>query len=81
MKKLTKKQSSILSFIRIFKARTGQHPSIRTIGREFGIKSPNGVRNHLIALERKGKLIRREFMYHGIEVVDDLRLKYCGLVS
>lgn len=81
MKRLTKKQSRILSYIRVFKARTGQHPSIRTIGSEFGIRSPNGVRDHLIALEAKGKLKRKPFESCGLEVVDNLRVRFGGVVS
>lgn len=81
MKRLTKKQSTILSYIRIFKARTGKHPSIRTIGREFGIKSPNGVRDHLLALEAKGKLKRTPFESCGLEVVDNMRMRFGGFVS
>lgn len=80
MKNLTPKQQQILSYIRVFTHKNGKGPSVREIGRHFGIKSPNGVRDHLIALERKGRLIRREFMYHGLEVVDNLRIRFGGMV-
>lgn len=33
-------------------------PSLVEIGRRFGIKSPNGVRSHILSLERKGLIGR-----------------------
>lgn len=81
MKRLTQKQSRILSYIRIFIARTGQAPTVREIGNAFGIKSSNGVSDHLKAIEAKGKLKRLEFMPRGLEVIDDLRIRFGGVVS
>jgi len=46
MKRLTNKQSSILNFIRIYKAKSGESPTVREIGDAFGIKSTNGVTDH-----------------------------------
>mgnify|MGYP003631245333 CR=1 FL=1 len=81
MKKLTPRQKQIISYIRVFKAKTGQSPTVREIGNAFGMKSTNGVSDHLKAIEAKGKLKRFEFMPRGIEVVDDLRIRYCGEVQ
>ncbi|WP_232099051.1 LexA family transcriptional regulator [Gimesia aquarii] len=81
LKNLTPKQQQVLSYIGVFIHKHGQAPSVREIGRHFGIKSTNGVCNHLKALERKGRLIRREFMYHSLEVVDNLRMRLGGVVS
>ncbi|MDF1742437.1 MAG: LexA family transcriptional regulator [Gimesia sp.] len=81
MKKLTERQKQILSFIRIYKAKTGETPTVREIGDAFGMRSTNGVSNHLKAIEAKGKLKRLGFMPRGIEVLDDLRIQFCGVVQ
>lgn len=81
MKRLTEKQQRILSFIRVFQFKTGNSPTVREIGQMFGIKSTNGVSCHLKAIEAKGRLKRNEFMPRGIEVVDNLRIQFCGEVQ
>lgn len=55
---LTTRQQSIYDFILDYRRRNGCTPSIPEIQREFGIRSPNGVAGHLLALQAKG-LIRR----------------------
>ncbi len=37
----------------------GMSPTMREIGDWFGISSESGVRGHLIALERKGWIVRK----------------------
>jgi repressor LexA len=77
---LTKRQAEIYDFIRSYTEREGYPPSIRDIGRNFGIRSTNGVSDHLKALERKGKISRREFKSRalavnpreGLEAIEDL---------
>ena len=81
MKRLTEKQKQILSFIRVYKAKAGESPTVREIGDAFGIRSTNGVSNHLKAIEAKGKLKRLGFMPRGIEVLDNLRMPFGGVVS
>lgn len=54
--KLTDRQIEVLDFIRTFKEREGFSPTFREIGAELGITSTNGVKDHLLALERKGVL-------------------------
>lgn len=81
MKRLTEKQKQILSFIRVFTVKTGCAPTVREIGQAFGIRSTNGVSDHLKAIEAKGRLKRNEFMPRGIEVLDNLRLPFCGEVA
>jgi len=81
MKKLTARQKQILSFIRVYKAKTGEAPTVREIGEAFGMSSTNGVSNHLKAIEAKGKLKRLGFMPRGIEVLDNMRMPFGGLVS
>lgn len=55
---LTQRQQDVYDLIRGLIVRRGYGPTVREIGENFGIKSPNGVMCHLRALERKG-LIRR----------------------
>ena len=57
-KELTQRQAEILSFIKDFAVDYGYPPTIPEIQTEFGIKSPNGVNNHLKALIRKGYIQR-----------------------
>ena len=56
---LTNRQKAVLSFIRDHIEDTGYPPTIREIGDHLGIKSTNGVNDHLKALERKGYLERK----------------------
>lgn len=56
---LTKRQREIFEFLKDKILNRGYGPTVREIGEEFGIRSPNGVMCHLKALEKKG-LIRRE---------------------
>ena len=55
---LTQRQQDVYDLIRTLIISRGYGPTVREIGENFGIKSPNGVMCHLRALERKG-LIRR----------------------
>ena len=51
---LTDRQQEVYEFIRDKIRSRGYGPTVREIGGEFGIASPNGVMCHLRALERKG---------------------------
>src|SRR5712664_2960981 len=57
---LTDRQEKILAFIKKSIQDQGYPPTIREIGEHFGIRSTNGVNDHLKALERKGYLLRGE---------------------
>ena len=57
--KLTERQQAVYVFIREKIRGRGYGPTVREIGRQFGINSPNGVMCHLKALEKK-RLITRE---------------------
>lgn len=57
MKKLTNRQKEILDYIKWFITEYGFSPSIRDIGSHFEM-SPNGAYDHVIAIEKKGKIIR-----------------------
>src|SRR3954452_14496385 len=61
MQGLTKRQAQTLDFIRQSIEERGYPPTLREIGESMGIRSTNGVNDHLRALERKGYL-RREAM-------------------
>ena len=68
-KKLTARQSDILSFIKSFAMDKGYPPTIPEIQTEFGIKSPNGVNNHLKALTRKGYLKRDSSRARALDII------------
>ena len=58
---ITHRQQQVLDFITKCISESGYPPSMREIGEHMGIKSTNGVNDHLKALERKGYLVR-DFM-------------------
>jgi repressor LexA len=67
---LTERQRAILAFIRDRIESRGYGPTVREIGQQFDIRSPNGVMCHLKALEKK-KLIQREgYSARAIQVMD-----------
>jgi repressor LexA len=70
---LTARQRHILKFILEQIDSRGFPPTIREIGVQFGISSPNGVRDHLVALQRKGYLKRTPEKSRSLEVAEDLR--------
>ena len=55
---LTERQANVFEFIKDRVLTRGYGPTVREIGEQFKISSPNGVMCHLRALERKG-LLRR----------------------
>src|SRR5436309_856376 len=59
LEQLTDRQREVYKFIREKIHSRGYGPTVREIGAQFGIASPNGVMCHLRALERKG-LVDRE---------------------
>ena len=60
MQGLTKRQEQTLDFIRSSIEDRGYPPTLREIGEHMGIRSTNGVNDHLRALERKGYLTRKD---------------------
>jgi repressor LexA len=60
MQGLTQRQQMVLDFIRESIATRGYPPTLREIGAKMGIRSTNGVNDHLRALERKGYLTRED---------------------
>lgn len=51
---LTERQQDILTFIQQFLGENGYPPTLREIGKNFGISSTFGVKRHLEALVKKG---------------------------
>jgi repressor LexA len=60
MQGLTARQQMVLDFIRSSILDRGYPPTLREIGARMGIRSTNGVNDHLRALERKGYLTRED---------------------
>ncbi len=75
-KKLTSRQRSILNYIESRIMRQGHAPTIREIGKKFGITSTNGVRTHLMALIKKGYIKKQEYISRGLELTRDLATEF-----
>ena len=69
MKALTNRQQEILDFITMSISERGYPPTIREIGMKMGIRSTNGVNDHLKALERKGFLVRDDLKSRAMRPV------------
>jgi SOS-response transcriptional repressor LexA len=66
---LTERQAEILDFIRRSAGESGYMPTMREIGRKFGIGSTNGVNDHLRALEKKGFIQRDRMKSRAVRLV------------
>jgi len=51
---LTARQFEVLSYLNEFIQENGYPPTLKEVGAYFGIQNPNAIRNHLLALEKKG---------------------------
>jgi len=71
MQGLTKRQLQTLEFIRHSILERGYPPTLREIGEHMGIRSTNGVNDHLRALERKGYLRREDMKSRALKLVED----------
>jgi repressor LexA len=71
MQGLTKRQEQTLDFIRKSIEERGYPPTLREIGEYMGIRSTNGVNDHLRALERKGYLRREDMKSRALKLVDE----------
>ena len=67
---LTDRQEEILEYIQRYISAQGYPPTIREIGTAFGIRSTNGVNDHLKALERKGYVARGELKSRALTVLE-----------
>src|SRR6476469_7739142 len=66
---LTQRQRDILDFISTSIAERGYPPTLREIGEHFGIRSTNGVNDHLKALEKKGVLRREDLKSRAMRLI------------
>lgn len=69
--RLTARQREIYEFIRHQIRSRGYGPTVREVGKEFGISSPNGVMCHLKALEKKGLITRDEKKSRAIQLATE----------
>jgi repressor LexA len=69
MQGLTKRQKQTLDYIRQSIEERGYPPTLREIGEYMGIRSTNGVNDHLRALERKGYLRREDMKSRALRLV------------
>ena len=65
---LTRRQLEVYKFIRDKIRSRGYGPTVREIGAQFDINSPNGVVCHLKALEKKGLITREPNMSRAIQL-------------
>ena len=70
MQGLTHRQRQVLDFIRESISERGYPPTLREIGCHMGIRSTNGVNDHLRALERKGFLTREDMKSRALRPTD-----------
>jgi repressor LexA len=70
---LTDRQREILDFITQSITERGYPPTLREIGVHFGIRSTNGVNDHLRALEKKGYLQREDLKSRALRPVGATR--------
>jgi repressor LexA len=66
---LTERQREVLDFISGSINRCGYPPTLREIGSHFGIRSTNGVNDHLRALEKKGYLHREDLKSRALRPI------------
>lgn len=69
---LTERQRLILDFIKQSIRDRGYPPSLREIAAHTGIKSTNGVNDHLTAIERKGYLRRDPNVSRGLQPTEPI---------
>lgn len=70
MQGLTERQEQVLRYIRQSITERGYPPTLREIGAHMGIRSTNGVNDHLRALERKGYLTREDMKSRALRPKD-----------
>ena len=69
-RRMTSRQREILRFIVAFRDDRGYPPTMREMCREFNIVSKNAVRDHLLALQRKGRIRIVPYISRGITVLE-----------
>src|SRR6266478_2282305 len=69
---LTDRQKAVLEFISGSIDHRGYPPTLREIGEHMGIRSTNGVNDHLKALEKKGYLEREDLKSRALRPISPL---------
>jgi SOS-response transcriptional repressor LexA len=64
----TPRQREILAYVHDVVTSLGRPPTLREIGEQFGITSTNAISDHLIALERRGLVVRYEGQARSVRV-------------
>lgn len=80
---LTERQQQVNRFIREYYDAHGFGPTVREIGDQMGISSPNGVICHLRALQSKGAIHVEPFTPRGIvpaRLIGEVRCPKCNHV-
>lgn len=72
---ITEKQRTVLQILRDFYLENGYAPSLSELQQLLKINTKRGVVNHLIALERKGFIIRTSEA-RGIQIVEEEEYEY-----
>jgi len=72
---LTARQREIYNFLKDKIVNRGYGPTVREIGANFGIRSPNGVMCHLKALEKKGLITREAHMSRAIQLAESPQIR------
>src|SRR5688500_3243044 len=67
---LTERQQQALDFITACLDERGYPPTLREIGEHMGIRSTNGVNDHLKALEKKGYLHREDLKSRALRPIN-----------
>ena len=82
---LTARQKEIYEFLKDKIMNRGYGPTVREIGSQFGIRSPNGVMCHLKALEKKGLITREAHMSRAIQLTESpsmrMTLRLAGQIA
>ena len=65
---LSARQKQAMAFLAKYIERNGHSPSLHEVARALGGINVNGARQHLIALERKGVITRREGVPRSIRI-------------
>ncbi len=75
---LTPRTREVFEFVKRQILSRGYGPTVREIGNELGIRSPNGVMVHLKALEKKGLITRESHMSRSIQFSEPVRAMETG---
>jgi repressor LexA len=70
MTDLTARQADLLRYLKEFIQANGYAPSVREICSAMGVKSTNGVIEHLKELQRKGRIWRAPGRGRALRIVE-----------